>query len=227
MKMLNNLYILNTEIFDDEALFNEAYKLMDDVRKAKIDRLKYPKDKKLSLGAGFLLHKSLGDIGITNYALEYRMRDKPYLTGRDDIFFNISHSGNLVVLALSDLEVGVDVEKVRNFKESLINYVFSEQEIALAKDLSEVLGFTEDQAFTRLWTAKESIMKYSGMGIALEPKKITLSRRESDDGKSFDIAAISEAIDLSGISLTSYNLDGYQLTVCSECGSFEMIRVSG
>ncbi len=225
MDKLNRLYIFNAEIFDQEERFNEAYSLVDADRRQKIDRFKYPNGKNLSLGAGFLLHKALEDIGISDYKLEYRMRDKPYIAGRDDVFFNISHSGSMVALGLSDKEVGVDIEKDKHFKESLVNYVFTGEDLSLAKALTASCGLSEDQTFTRLWTAKESIMKYSGMVITLEPKKIRLVLGAVIDNSNPTLSFSCEVFDCRNLIISSYSIEDYQLSVCSEYEEFEVINV--
>jgi 4'-phosphopantetheinyl transferase len=242
MEKISRLYIFDTEVFDQEEQFNEAYALVDEDRRQKVDRFKHYKSKKLSLGAGFLLHKAMGEIGISDYRLDYRTYEKPYISGHDDVFFNISHSGNMVVLALSDKEVGVDIEEDKHFKDSLVNYVFTAEDISLAGALTEICSLTEDQAFTRLWTAKESIMKYSGMGITLAPKKIGLALGRADgmenakgemppakaEDCSNPILRVScEAYDCSRLIISSYYLAGYQLSVCSEYDAFNVIYTNG
>ena len=223
MEKINRLYIFNTEVFDQEEQFNEAYALVDEDRRQKVNRFKHPKGRKLSLGAGFLLHEAMGEIGISDYRLDYRTYEKPYISGHDDVFFNISHSGNMVVLALSDKEVGVDIEADKHFKDSLVNYVFTAEDISLAKALTEICGLSEDQAFTRLWTAKESIMKYSGMGITLAPKKIGLALGRAEDNSNPQLRVECEAYDCRRLIISGYSLAGYQLSVCSEYEEFDAI----
>ena len=77
---------------------------------------------------------------------------KPYLSG-GEIFFNLSHSGNLSVCAVSDKEIGVDCEKVAPKKERVFQQVFNDLEREKAKT---------DKAFTEIWTQKESVVKYYG-----------------------------------------------------------------
>ncbi len=226
-KSLNKLYILNTDIFDDPGAFEAAYNEMDEPRKKKIDAYRFQKDKKLSLGAGFLLKRGLSEIGIEDYEIGYGDRQKPFLVGHEDVFFNISHSGTMAVLALSDREVGVDIEAEKEFKDTLVDYVFSAGDKALAKELETTLGFSANKAYTRLWTVKESIMKYSGIGIALTPKGIELSQKSVGKGTGVEIKAASKDIDLEGLNLISFDMDGYQLTVCSEYETFELTDFQG
>ena len=216
MENINRLYLLNTDRFDDPKVFDDAYAQLDPDRQMKIDAFKFPKDKKLSLAAGFLLKNALSEIGINDFRIEKKEREKPYLTGHKDIFFNLSHSGNMVLLGISDKEIGVDIQEEEKFKDSLINYVFCDNEKAMAKELVKALDLSIDQVYTRLWTAKESVMKYCGMGISLEPKKIELFIRDNNTAMPNALAARSDVFDCTHLSLSSKDIPGYQMTICSE-----------
>ncbi len=223
--MENRLYLLDTTCLLEKELFDEWYDRMDTARKNKIDALKVESGKRLSLGAGILMNKALKEAGIDEYEVVLAKNDKPYIKGRSDVFYNISHSGNMVVLGISDKEIGVDIERCKRFKDSLVKYVFSEGEIEFAGKLSDKMpgrsegeGIQrEDVVYTRFWTIKESIMKHSGMGISLEPKKIKIY---SEDGV---IKAEAEKYDCSGLNLFSYDEKDYQITVCSQYDHFPEI----
>ena len=72
---------------------------------------------------------------------------KPFFPDRPDICFNLSHSRGAAVCALHDKPVGIDVEKLRPAPRRLA-------------------GGMEDEAFFRLWTAREATVKRRGQGIA-------------------------------------------------------------
>ena len=149
--------------------------------------------------------------------IELDEHEKPHIKGHGDISFNISHSGEVVCLGISDKEIGVDVEKVKHFKESLIDYVFMPQDQELAKELA-MSESDMDKVYTRLWTVKESIMKHCGKGISLSPKNILL---RLEDGK---IKASSAACDCEALNLMPYEIDDYQITVCSEYEDFTLLK---
>ena len=108
----------------------------------------------------------LGDVQGGEKEPEYLVSEhgKPYFEdGR--ICFNLSHSGTLAVCAVSDREVGADVQQYRHFEDNLIRFVFQpgEMQRIYACETPE----QRDILCTRLWTVKESIMKYLGTGIGL------------------------------------------------------------
>jgi hypothetical protein len=62
--------------------------------------------------------------------------------------FNLSHSGDLAVIAVSDHEIGIDVEQIRDG--------FDYESIAPAANRDE---------FFRAWTRKEACLKARGLGL--------------------------------------------------------------
>ncbi|WP_026521130.1 4'-phosphopantetheinyl transferase family protein [Butyrivibrio sp. VCB2001] len=217
MKIENTLYIMNIDILEDQAQFDLWYDKMPDFRKRKIDAIKPHRSKLLSLGAGILLDTAMTDAGISSYEIELLENEKPRIKGMRDVFFNISHSGEVVCLGISDKEIGVDIEKVKHFKESLVNYVFMPQDQDLAKELMESES-DKDKVYTRLWTVKESIMKHCGKGISLSPKNILL---RLENGK---IKASSAACDCEALNLMPYEINDYQITICSEYEDFTLLK---
>lgn len=85
---------------------------------------------------------------------------KPYLSEYPDIHFNISHCKNAVVAVVSDEEIGVDVEAVGRYKESLADFCMNAEECRRIDDADD-----PDLEFTILWTKKEAVAKLVGTGI--------------------------------------------------------------
>lgn len=137
-------------------------------RTEKLHRLKQISDKKLCLGAGLLLD----DYVIKGKKSLYNISEngKPYF--ENGPYFSISHSGNFAVLAVSDNEIGCDIEKQtdRNFFE-LSRFVFHKNETELITQSDNV-----KDAFFTLWTKKEAFLKYSGIGFRRKTTEIDLSQ---------------------------------------------------
>ncbi|MCI8551212.1 MAG: 4'-phosphopantetheinyl transferase superfamily protein [Lachnospiraceae bacterium] len=106
-------------------------------------------------------------------------RGKPYFPEQPELFFSISHSGSFWVCAFAGAPVGVDVQKhVKKAWESekeaadrferMADRFFHPREACWVKE--EVY-----ERFFRIWTAKESYVKYTGDGIGADFGKISLA----------------------------------------------------
>ena len=102
-----------------------------------------------------------------NPIFEYNEHGKPAIVGHPDIFFNLSHCKEAVVCAISDHPVGIDVESLREYKESLVRYTMNDAEIHEIESAESPAS-----AFIRLWTMKEATMKLVGTGISNDMKSI-------------------------------------------------------
>lgn len=95
---------------------------------------------------------------------------KPFLLEdgeSDGLCFNMSHAGELVVVALvRDRLIGVDVEFIRPLQEldALAEHYFSLQERALLANCSPA---DREQIFFTCWTRKEAYIKAVGKGLSL------------------------------------------------------------
>ena len=74
--------------------------------------------------------------------------------------FNISHCKSAVACVLSHQPVGIDVETVGRYSESLARHVLSPEEFALVQSSPD-----PQIPFIRFWTQKEAIVKLTGRGI--------------------------------------------------------------
>ena len=103
---------------------------------------------------------------ITSFQIGKGEHGKPYLKDTNGINFNISHCKGLVVCGISENEIGVDAEHFRDYKENVMQRIFSpsEQEYVLSSDAAGV-------DFFRIWTLKEALGKYMGTGLFTDLKK--------------------------------------------------------
>jgi 4'-phosphopantetheinyl transferase len=142
----------------------KGYKLVSDKRKEKIDFYRFDKDKKLSCGAYLLLQKVLDEEGIAKPEFETGKYGKAYICNYEDIYFNLSHSGKIVCCAISDREIGVDVEYADPEIDLNIakNYFYNSEYENIMKSANP------SNEFFRYWVLKESYMKYTGLGFNLD-----------------------------------------------------------
>ena len=125
-------------------------------------RFKFELGQRTCVLAYQLLKRALRqEFGIAgNPLFEYGPHGKPRLAGYPDIHFNLSHCREAVACAVSRRPVGIDVESVRNYKDSLARYTMSDDELQLIYAAER-----PDVAFIRLWTMKEARLKLTGEGI--------------------------------------------------------------
>ena len=88
---------------------------------------------------------------LADYPEQKNENGKPYLEGAS-FCFNLSHSGEYAVCALSESEVGVDLEKIKPISRGVM--------LRFVGQCGE-----SDEENTRLWTRYEAIGKFLGCGI--------------------------------------------------------------
>ena len=171
-------------------------------RHAKSLEFLHSEDYLRSVGAGLLLIERLGlqDEAV----LTYGAQGKPYAAGLPS--FNLSHSGNYVVLALPGgedpaHELGVDIEVLnpRNLKVAPRVFTVAEQEWLAESPL---------ERFHQLWTQKESIMKLFGKGLQLSPDSFDVTALQWGSvvevlGKSIEVHSVR--IDDCYLSVAQFN----------------------
>ena len=90
----------------------------------------------------------------------YNEHGKPSLKEYPDKHFSISHCKEAVGCIISECPCGLDIERIRKAKDSLVRYTMSPEEVELI-----FADSCPDIAFTRLWTQKEAVLKLLGTGI--------------------------------------------------------------
>lgn len=165
-------YTLIVDEFD-EKLNETLLPFVSKERREKIQRFHFAKDRQMSLLADILLRSLIcKHLGLSNNRIEIvtTFYGKPYLKNMDGFHFNISHSGNhnkrekYVACAISDQEVGVDVEIMQDSPggiEALLSYFHPEErDRIMDRD-----GIDRQSFFTKIWTMKESYIKLLGVGL--------------------------------------------------------------
>lgn len=108
-------------------------------------------------------------LDITTINIDYHFNKKPFLSSHPWLFFNISHSEDLAVIAISRNKVGIDVEYI--FKDfdfsSLLPDIFDSNEALAIENAVNV-----NHTFYKLWTRKEALVKAVGTGIDDDFKNI-------------------------------------------------------
>ena len=159
--------LVSEDIWDFDL--DEALRDISEQRREQALKFKHEQGQRLCVLAYQLLKKGLQqEYGITeNPIFEYNEHGKPSIVGHPEICFNLSHCKEAVVCVISDQPVGVDVESIREYKESLVRYTMNDEEIREIEP-SENPAAT----FIRLWTMKEATMKLIGTGISNDMKTV-------------------------------------------------------
>ena len=151
-----------------------AYFSMSRERRNKCDGFRFQADKDLCIVSDMLLRQVLSEkTGIDPKALIFGLSEngKPYLES-PDCHFNISHSGDMVALAVnSEHPVGIDIEKIKPVSARIAKRVFSEEDSRFVFESSVIPdGQLEDREallrFFKVWTYKEAFVKMTGEGIS-------------------------------------------------------------
>jgi len=145
---------------------------------------------------------------------------KPALLGKNNLHFNISHSGQWVVCAIAHVPVGVDVERLRPVNPGLAQRFFTPQEFSM---LQELPVDERTARFIELWTLKESFLKAIGRGLTRNLNSFSV---EPHDG----FFVISGDDSSAEYLLKLYDLDpDYRLALCAPstdlCESVKMVDV--
>ena len=129
-----------------------------------------------------------------------------------DLVLSISHSGNLIGLAVTEgVPVGLDVETSnRTADGSLVDYALSPAEREAVAGLSDE---ARSAAFFVYWTRKEAVMKATGKGLKIPLQSITFSRY---DAPAELVASSDEALDPARTRLADLKAaDGHRSAVAA------------
>lgn len=170
----------------DGRVLGQMLAKLDQERLAKVNRIKSPAKKLESAGGGLLLQlavqEALAGEGITHsicllsisgllnaipsslhLEYSYNRAGKPYLKDYP-YFFSLSHSGEYVLCAISDEEIGVDIQEMKPCDaEKIGERFFAEEEkekLRRCRNERERLD-----CFYEIWSGKEAYGKMTGEGV--------------------------------------------------------------
>jgi 4'-phosphopantetheinyl transferase len=98
----------------------------------------------------------------------YGPQGKPSLADHPTVRFNVTHSGDVVMFAVTrGCEVGLDVEQMKSHRtpddlEGIAKQAFSARE---RHDIARLPAVRREAAFYRCWTEKEAFIKLVGAGM--------------------------------------------------------------
>ena len=90
----------------------------------------------------------------------------------DGAELSVTHSGDLVGVAIGDHPLGLDVEKIdpRVDVDGVAKLALSPREV---QELTQYDGLTKAEVFTSYWTRKEAVVKATGQGLRTDLRTVT------------------------------------------------------
>ena len=156
----DGVWLYTADIKDiSDAEFEKCFLLMSDEKRKTVEHFRSEEDKKRSIAADMLARRAVAEqCGTPEADISFYREQggKPHVLG-DITEFNVSHSADLVVCAVSDKPIGVDVEKIRDIDLGVAKRFFTENEIRYVGNSTE--------NFFEIWTKKEAVVKCIGSGL--------------------------------------------------------------
>jgi 4'-phosphopantetheinyl transferase len=134
-----------------------------------------------------LLGRALG-LAPADVSFALNAHGKPALAPDSALRFNVSHSGDLALVAIATgFDVGVDVEAQRRTDDlaSLAASILGPQDLERWRATAATEGAA---AFYRIWTCKEAVAKAIGCGLSLDFKAL---RIDLAPGRAASLAALA------------------------------------
>ena len=176
------------EALRDPAAFAAAYAALPAFRRDRADAYRRPEDRLRSVAAFDLLRRALAEHGVSRLddgAFVFNGRGKPSLApgasgeGRGGgLEFNLSHSGDWVLVAVSNRPVGADIQRddgrpLDGLARAALSPAEEEAFAALPPEARAEYFYTR-------WTAKESYLKLLGCGLDRDLKTLALEGASID-----------------------------------------------
>lgn len=216
------VYITDIRQWNEEAMYRKWLAAVPKERRQRAESYRRAEDKRRSLAGTILAGRAFADrypdgklcrdMPVANCQFAfcrfaeckfvYGESGKPYLEGHPTFHFNLSHSGNYAVCAVSEQETGVDIQKLRNVKSDIASRFFSSEE------RKQMQGMEKTDMLFRIWSAKESYVKLTGRGLQdLQNFSVNLQEGRVQDYRMPDAPEVR---------LKEYKAPaGYVLSVCT------------
>ena len=146
--------------------------VLDEAEQVRASRFRQPEDRDRFVTGRFALRSALSRrIGVPpkDVVVEIDTNHRPFCSGGPS--FSLSHSGEIVLLALSndpELDIGIDVEREdrRLAIKELAGTVCTDAETTWLRANTPGASVR----FLELWTAKEAALKCTGKGLGIDPR---------------------------------------------------------
>ena len=145
---MTNIYLIDKNIYQSQTKFKEL--------PSNFIKLN---NNELHNTATLCLYDILTNIyHLKDISIRYNKLHKPYLAN-NQLYFNISHSNNLIVIIVSEAECSIDIEMIKNRP----NLNSMAKKLLNEEDYNHYL--VDLSFFYVIWTKKEAYYKYNGNNL--------------------------------------------------------------
>lgn len=160
-----NLYLLDVSLVPS-SIYLELFHNSPESVQQKATRFRQELDQQRCIIGDYMTRVLLSEkSGISRDEIKFTKNQygKKYLLEQSSPFFNLSHSGNWILLGIGREEIGVDLEQFQVMDYLGISSYFNEKEQCYLNGLQDE---NVQMEFFRFWTAKESYLKFIGKGLS-------------------------------------------------------------
>jgi 4'-phosphopantetheinyl transferase len=163
------IHVWRVDLMLPPAALDRFEGLLSTDERARANRFHFDRDRRRYIAARGALRTILAPyagIAPGDVRFEYAAHGKPELSGPEPLSFNVSHSGELALVAVAGAgAIGVDLEAIRELddRDGIAARFFSAVECASLRALPESM---RTRAFFACWTRKEAFVKAIGEGLS-------------------------------------------------------------
>jgi 4'-phosphopantetheinyl transferase len=145
------------------------------------------------------------NLNLNEFNIKKDKYGKKFVDEKLGIHFNLSYSGEWILIGISNSAIGVDIEKIRTIDYKNISRHFSLKEQRYLRLIDSHIG---EKEFYRIWTGKESFTKYLGKGLRIPLDSFSIPLKPCQCHVETDIDDINPKI----LSFTINN--EYYVSIC-------------
>lgn len=168
--MIQILYSFISESNHEKLMRESLLRFPIDFQKKITSYLRW-EDAQLSLLGRILLERGVNSFNkkYKETSIKYTKYKKPYFE-EDEVYFNISHSGKIVVCVVTNLcDIGIDIELQLDIQIDDFQFQMTEGEwIKIATSVNKM------DSFYNYWTQKEAVIKGCGKGLSVPLKSFEI-----------------------------------------------------
>ena len=176
------IWVVNTQNLKIEIYLKKILKILPEEDCKKVLSYRQIADS-MRCAVGRILIRKLAAEKIKNFNIKLNFSEygKPFFDNKNAPQFNLSHSGNLIILAFDVEKIGVDVEKIISLDLNYFENFLIDEEKFLINNSDDRL-----KKFYEIWTTLEAFAKFDGRGIGIYDDKNFINYKKNCEFKTFE-----------------------------------------